>query len=235
MTLYEMLSFHSPFSSEKCLPKRNQHVYKKKRPQLHDKQKRSPILFQDLMAMCWNHEPRQRPIMSKAKSLADKAEFELLRTASSIENTTKRRSCISCACVCRTLPSIPLASHTAIGGTATVDSTVRQISEHKEASDREPLCNEQSDPVTSLIKEGAEKCDSSATNKEEIMHFNSNESLNKPSTQIWVIEHVITELKPESKAVIYTYPDGFTGRYKMNAVSNKINYMYYYYLELVLL
>ena len=221
MTLYETLSFHSPFYSEICVSKRNEHVRNKKRPELHDKEKRSPVLFQDLMSLCWSHEPRQRPVMSEVKRMADKVEFELLRAASHLRNITKKS--ITCACVSRTFPSTSaiasLVSHNnAIGGT--VDSTVRQISEceHKEANDRRLLHNKQSDPETSVNK-GEESSDSDS-DEEEIMQFSSNEPLNDPSVQIWVFENVITEHKSESKAAFCTYQDGCTGCYRRSAVSS---------------
>lgn len=219
MTLYETLSFHSPFYSEICVPKRNEHVRNKKRPELHDKEKGSPVLFQDLMSLCWSHEPRQRPVMSEVKRMADKVEFELLRAALHLRNITKKS--ITCACVSRTFPSTStttvasLVSHNAIGGT--VDSTVKQISEHKEANDRKLLHNKQSDPDTSVNK-GEETCDS-ASDEEEIMQFSSNEPLNDPSTQIWVFENVSTEHKSESKAAYCTYQNGCTGCYRRSAVS----------------
>ena len=223
MTLYEMLSFHSPFSSEKCVPKRNHHVRNKKRPELHDKEKLSPILFRDLMAMCWSHEPRQRPVMSKVKTLADKVEFQLLRAASNLGNITKRKLYMSCACVFRTFPSA-ITSHEAIGG-----NVIRQISEYKET-----IHSEQSDPVI----EAAENCEHKGTSNKAEVQFSSDESLNKPSTQIWVFERE-SEHKPESKAAIYTYQDGFRGCYRRSAVSNKINIhtckLVCFYLKLVLL
>ena len=213
MTLYEMLSFHPPFSSEKCHPKRNDLVRNKNRPMLHDKQKRSPILFQDLMVKCWSHEPNQRPDMSEVKLFAERYEFELLRAAYNLGNTTKS---ISCACVSHTSPnSVTLTSQGAIGGT--IHNTVRESNEHEEIRDREPLHSWQSDPIRSVIEGGAGNGDSS---KEEV-HFSSNEPLNEPSTQIWIFEHVVEQTEYLSKAVIYTYQDGLTGFYRRSAVSYK--------------
>lgn len=221
MTLYEMLSFRSPFSSEKCHPRRNDHVLNKKRPELHDKQKRSPILFQDLMIKCWSHEPNQRPNMNEVKKFAERDEFELLRVASNLGNTTKQKSCFSCACVFRMSP-VTLTSQDAIGGM--IYNTVREINWHEEVSDRESLHGGQSDPVRSVIEGGTENCDSSTSNKE--VYFSSNESLNEPTTQIWIFERII-EQKYLSKAVIYTYHDGLTGCYSRSAVSYMLVYYYY--------
>lgn len=213
MTLYETLSFHSPFYNEKCAPKRDALVRKKKRPELHDKETRSPVLFQDLMAMCWSHEPKQRPGMSEVKILADKAEFELLRTASALRNTTERKACFSCACVSRTFPRA-LASNGGMGY-----SSERQI---REAGERESLHNP-SDPFTPVVKEEGT---GASTNEVNSIHFSSNncESLSElePSTQIWVFEHVLTEHKPESKAAIYIYQDRSTGCYRRSAVSTNV-------------
>ena len=96
MTLYEMLSFRSPFYNEPLI-NRNSIVCEGKRPTLHGKENRSPILYQELMALCWKHEPHQRPSMSQVEEWIDDPEFEQLRT----EITLRDNAMISCACVCR--------------------------------------------------------------------------------------------------------------------------------------
>ena len=205
MTLYEMLSFHSPFHFEKCVPKRNQYVCDKKRPELCEKEKRSPILFQDLMAMCWSHEPKERPTMDHVKELLEKKyEFERLRAVVDLGNAPH----ISCACVCRIVPTT--TAYTSI------TDLVRQSSGHEETCDGQVLNHEQSHE--SVIQQEIENNDS--INYQRNGHFNSYESLkfNEPSTQIWIYKHVTDQELP-SKATIYTYQDGLTGCYKRSAVS----------------
>ena len=96
MTLYEMLSFHLPFYNEPLL-KRNYLVCERQCPLLHGRERRSPVLYQDLMTMCWRHEPHDRPNMTQAQEWIGAPEFERLRA----EVDLKDIQLISCACVCR--------------------------------------------------------------------------------------------------------------------------------------
>ena len=100
MTLYELLSLKSPFDLIKPHVKRNHEVKEKKRPILKAKETRSLVLLQDIMTMCWDHEPDARPRMEQVKEWASLAEFERLRAQISLRDVNS----ISCACVCRVTP-----------------------------------------------------------------------------------------------------------------------------------
>ena len=99
MTLYEMLSQKSPFDNVPHV-KRNQEVKNRHRPTLQAKETRSLILFQDLMMMCWDHDPENRPHMEQVRDWVEAPEFERLRSEISLKDVKS----ISCACVCRILP-----------------------------------------------------------------------------------------------------------------------------------
>lgn len=99
MTLYELLSFRSPFDNVPQV-KRNFEVREKQRPSLQARETRSLVLFQDLMVMCWSQEPEDRPTMSRVREWVESSEFERLRAEIDLQDVKS----ISCACVCRILP-----------------------------------------------------------------------------------------------------------------------------------
>ena len=99
MTLYELLSFRSPFDNFP-LVKRNFEIREKQRPALQARKTRLLVLFQDLMAMCWNQEPKERPNMSQVREWVESPEFKRLRAEVDLQDVKS----ISCACVCRILP-----------------------------------------------------------------------------------------------------------------------------------
>lgn len=99
MTLYELLSFRSPFDNVPQV-KRNYEVREKQRPTLQAKETRSLVLFQDLMSLCWGQEPEERPTMSQVREWVELPEFERLRAEIDLQDVKS----ISCACVCRILP-----------------------------------------------------------------------------------------------------------------------------------
>lgn len=100
MTMYELLSQKSPFEHILPLAKRNREIRDKQRPFLRAKETRSLVLLQDLMVMCWDHEPDERPRMKQVKTWVSAPEFERLRA----EISLKEVKSISCSCVCRILP-----------------------------------------------------------------------------------------------------------------------------------
>lgn len=100
MTFYEMLSQKTPFDNISPHVKRNQEVKNKRRPNLNAKETRSLILFQDLMNLCWDHDPENRPRTKQIVEWAEAPEFERLRAQISLSGVKS----ISCACVCRILP-----------------------------------------------------------------------------------------------------------------------------------
>ena len=99
MTLYELLSFRSPFDNIP-LVKRNFEIREKQRPALQARETRSLVLFQDLMSLCWSQEPEERPNMTQVREWVESPEFERLRTEVDLRDVKS----ISCACVCRILP-----------------------------------------------------------------------------------------------------------------------------------
>ena len=66
MTLFELLTFRSPFDNVPQV-KRNFEVREKQRPALQPRETRSLVLFQNLMGLCWNQEPEDRPNMSQVR------------------------------------------------------------------------------------------------------------------------------------------------------------------------
>ena len=99
MTLFELLTFRSPFDNVPQV-KRNFEVREKQRPALQARETRSLVPFQDLMRLCWNQEPEERPTMSQVREWVESPEFERLRAEVNLQDVKS----ISCACVCRILP-----------------------------------------------------------------------------------------------------------------------------------
>ena len=99
MTLYELLSLKPPFSDIMPL-KRNNEIRDKHRPVLKAKQTRSLVLLQELMRLCWEHDPDERPTMSQIRGWVEAEEFERLRAEVALSDVHS----ISCAHVCRIIP-----------------------------------------------------------------------------------------------------------------------------------
>ena len=100
MVLYELLSHRSPFAYVHPPLKRNNEVKDGKRPNLDVKETRSPLLLQELMNVCWEHDPTNRPRMEQVVEWILAPEFERLRAEVSLNEIKS----ISCACVCRISP-----------------------------------------------------------------------------------------------------------------------------------
>ena len=100
MTLYELLALNAPFGDIIPPFKRNTEIRDKHRPLLKARQTRSLVLLQELMRLCWDHDPDERPRMSQIKEWVSAEEFERLRA----EVTLTDVHSISCACVCRITP-----------------------------------------------------------------------------------------------------------------------------------
>ena len=100
MTLYELLSLSAPFSDVIPPFKRNTEIRDRHRPVLKARQTRSLVLLQELMQLCWDHDPDKRPKMSQIKDWVDSEEFERLRAEVALSDVHS----ISCACVCRITP-----------------------------------------------------------------------------------------------------------------------------------
>ena len=99
MTLYELLSLKPPFNDVMAI-KRNNEVREKHRPLLKAKQTRSLVLLQELMRLCWEHDPDERPTMSQIRGWVEAEEFERLRAEVALSDVHS----ISCAHVCRITP-----------------------------------------------------------------------------------------------------------------------------------
>ena len=96
MVIYELLSLQAPFASVE-VRKRNSLVIDGKRPLLPVKGLWSPLMAQDIMTMCWSHDPDRRPDMKTVTQWVTTEEFRRLRAEMSIEKVES----VSCACVCR--------------------------------------------------------------------------------------------------------------------------------------
>ncbi len=97
MVLFELMSQRYPF--ENCgFP--NQAVIDGKRPDLLGHEARALIRLQDLMKICWDQEPENRPRMEQVVEWIKAPEFESLRAEITFEGVAT----ITCACVCRILP-----------------------------------------------------------------------------------------------------------------------------------
>ena len=99
MVLFELLSQRSPFEKIN-FEKRNNEIQDGKRPSLQAKETRTLICLQELMELCWEKDPQNRPTMSQAVEWIRASEFERLRA----EIALREMKSISCACVCRILP-----------------------------------------------------------------------------------------------------------------------------------
>lgn len=100
MVLFELVSLSSPFENIQPPLKRNHEVKDGRRPNLDVKETRSPLLLQELMFICWEQEPDNRPRMEQVVEWIQAPEFERLRA----EVLLKEIKSISCACVCRIRP-----------------------------------------------------------------------------------------------------------------------------------
>ncbi len=99
MVVYELLSQRFPFDDQPFL-NRNQKVKDGERPTLQASETRTLIQLQDLMRICWDEKPENRPRMEQVVQWIQTAEFERLR----VEIALKEVKSITCACVCRILP-----------------------------------------------------------------------------------------------------------------------------------
>lgn len=99
MVLFELLSQSPPFDNI-VIQNRNKAVKDGKRPNLDVKETHSPLLFQELMSICWEQDPDNRPRMEQVVEWIRAPEFERLRA----EMLLKEVKSISCACVCRIHP-----------------------------------------------------------------------------------------------------------------------------------
>ena len=97
MVLYELLSRHAPFADVHPALKRNRKVKNGYRPILQDNKSHSPVKLQELMKICWDKEPDNRPNMRTVVNWIQAPEFELLRE----EITLKNVKSFLCACTCR--------------------------------------------------------------------------------------------------------------------------------------
>ena len=100
MTVYELLSLSAPFSDVFPAFKRNTEIRDGHRPVLKGRQTRSLVLLQELMQLCWDHDPDRRPRMSQIREWVASEEFERLRADIALSDVHS----ISCACVCRITP-----------------------------------------------------------------------------------------------------------------------------------
>ena len=100
MTIYELLSLSPPFTNVFPAFKRNTEIRDGHRPVLKGRQTRSLVLLQELMQLCWEHDPDQRPNMSQIRDWVASEEFERLRADIALSDVHS----ISCACVCRITP-----------------------------------------------------------------------------------------------------------------------------------
>jgi serine/threonine protein kinase len=100
MTIYELLSLSPPFSDVYPPFKRNTEIRDRHRPLLKGRQTRSLVLLQELMRLCWEHDPDHRPRMSQIREWVAAEEFERLRADVALSDVHS----ISCACICRITP-----------------------------------------------------------------------------------------------------------------------------------
>ena len=100
MTIYELLSLSPPFSDVYPPFKRNIEIRDHHRPLLKGRQTRSLVLLQELMRLCWEHDPDHRPRMSQIKEWVAAEEFERLRADVALSDVHS----ISCAYICRITP-----------------------------------------------------------------------------------------------------------------------------------
>ena len=100
MVLYELMSQASPFEDIFPVWKRNNLIQQDQRPALQAKETRTLIQMQDIMRMCWEKEPENRPTMSQVVEWIRAPEFERLRA----EITLSKVNFIPCLCICHILP-----------------------------------------------------------------------------------------------------------------------------------
>lgn len=100
MTIYELLSLSPPFGDVLPPFKRNTEIRDRHRPLLKGRQTRSLVLLQELMRLCWEHDPDHRPRMSQIREWVSAEEFERLRADVALSDVHS----ISCACVSRIAP-----------------------------------------------------------------------------------------------------------------------------------
>lgn len=110
MVVYELLCLHPPFYNV-MLQMRDNLIKENKRPPVQGGGVWSPLMAQNIMQMCWEHDPDNRPTMKEVTQCVQQEEFIRLRSAMSLEKVES----VSCACVCRIVPDEDLEPPTTNG------------------------------------------------------------------------------------------------------------------------
>ena len=97
MVLFELMGLRYPYEGYE-FP--NQAVIDNKRPHLLNQETQALIRLQDLMKVCWDQEPDNRPRMEQVVEWIKAPEFESLRAEVTFGGLTST----TCSCVCRVLP-----------------------------------------------------------------------------------------------------------------------------------
>ena len=205
MTLYELLSLHAPFSDIMPPFKRNNEIRDKQRPLLKAKQTRSLVLLQELMQLCWNHDPDERPNMPQIIEWVASEEFERLRAEVALSDV----KLISCARVCRITPKNEQEFMSEQRNSPS--SWLEELSEGEEEVKYLPSILEDSGHVENICTDGAEDI----CREEDVYQFvPSGRHLPQPG---FVLNHAYTQIwmcgRDLKKGLlhIFTYYDGQPG------------------------
>ena len=195
MVLYELMSQLFPFK-DSVFP--NQLVCDGKRPELKSRATRTPIQLQEVMELCWQHDPDDRPTMSEIVEWMLTPAFDQLRVKVTLQGVQS----ISCACMCRLLPEY--------------EENAKPCSEISTTSDSDSIETKEGTNVfddgehtfkTSQAKTGgsAKKTDSRSVRESG----KSKRRVLEPCTQIWMCGRD----KRKGLFELFTYIDGDPLRY----------------------
>ena len=132
MTLYELLALRPPFDDINPAFKRNHEIRDKHRPLLKARETRSLVLLQDLMRMCWEQDPDERPTMGQVMAWVEMEEFERLRAEVALGGVRS----ISCAKVCRIVPENE-DEYRGSRRSSSISPTLDDIAEEREGDEEE--------------------------------------------------------------------------------------------------
>ena len=206
MTLYELLSFQPPFSDIDPLLRKEEILQRRRPPKEHH----TILPFQELMSICWNHNPEDRPNMKQIIEFIDKSEFDKLR----IEAPAKP---VSCVCICRVLPKneeVPLQA----SDTPNVDKCSSLNCDSSSGIRRNVLVESFDSVHVGVLNFGTEKCSTipdmiktrgGSMCADATPYTRDLNGVCHASTQIWMYSYV----KGQGFLQIFVWYDGTTEHY----------------------
>ena len=196
MVLYELMSQLFPFKDFPLPVSPNQLVCDGKRPTLKSRATRTPIQLQEVMELCWQQDPDDRPTMSEIVEWMLTPAFDQLRVKVTLQGVQS----ISCACMCRLLPEYEEDAEPSAEISASSDSDGIQTKEGANVFD-----DGEHNFKTSQAKTGADSGEMLRSGGHNLVEGGDKERRAlEPCTQIWMCGRD----KRKGLLELFTYIDG---------------------------